>query len=56
MPEAEPQRASSPPAPPPRKGSFWDAFSSPRLALMLGIGFASGLPNPLTGSTLTAWL
>ena len=38
------------------KPSFWAAFSSPRLALMLGFGFAAGLPNPLTGSTLTAWL
>ena len=44
---------ASTPAP---KASFWDAFRSPRLALMLGFGFASGLPNPLTGSTLTAWL
>lgn len=41
---------------PAKKPSFWDAFSSPRLALMIGFGFASGLPNPLTGSTLTAWL
>lgn len=41
---------------PKRKPSFWDAFRSPQLALMLGLGFASGLPNPLTGSTLTAWL
>lgn len=45
-----PQERPAPPA------SFWDAFRSPRLALMLGLGFASGLPNPLTGSTLTAWL
>src|SRR5690606_31182957 len=43
-------------APPRVRGSFWDAFRSPRLALMLGLGFASGLPNPLTGSTMTAWL
>ncbi|MCC6877727.1 MAG: AmpG family muropeptide MFS transporter, partial [Sandaracinaceae bacterium] len=35
---------------------FTDAFKSPRLLLMIGLGFASGLPNPLTGSTLTAWL
>lgn len=56
MTEADPQPTAGPPPAPPRKGSFWDAFSSPRLALMLGIGFASGLPNPLTGSTLTAWL
>lgn len=42
--------------PSPRKPSFFDAFTSPRLALMVGLGFASGLPNPLTGSTLSAWL
>lgn len=40
---------------PPGRASFWDAFRNPRLALMLGLGFASGLPNPLTGSTMTAW-
>lgn len=39
-----------------RKPSFFDAFTSPRLALMVGLGFASGLPDPLTGSTLSAWL
>lgn len=47
--EREPEAAK------PARGSFWDAFRSPRLALMLGLGFASGLPNPLTGSTMTAW-
>lgn len=54
-----PQRtanAVTAPSAPPARASFWDAFRSPKLALMLGIGFASGLPNPLTGSTLTAWL
>jgi PAT family beta-lactamase induction signal transducer AmpG len=49
-------RPEVPTAAPPARASFWDAFRSPRLALMLGIGFASGLPNPLTGSTMTAWL
>jgi PAT family beta-lactamase induction signal transducer AmpG len=39
-----------------RAPSFWDAFRSPRLALMIGLGFAAGLPNPLSGSTLAAWL
>ncbi len=38
------------------KASFWDAFRDPKLALMLGLGFASGLPNPLAGDTLSAWL
>ncbi|MEZ4337779.1 MAG: AmpG family muropeptide MFS transporter [Sandaracinaceae bacterium] len=38
-----------------KKGSFWDAFRDPKLALMLGFGFASGLPNPLAGDTLSAW-
>ncbi|MEQ8457306.1 MAG: AmpG family muropeptide MFS transporter [Sandaracinaceae bacterium] len=41
---------------PGKKPSFWDAFRDPRLALMIGLGFSSGLPNPLTGSTMTAWL
>jgi PAT family beta-lactamase induction signal transducer AmpG len=54
--EPLPSKDPAPVTPPARKGSFWDAFRSPRLALMLGLGFASGLPNPLTGSTLTAWL
>ncbi len=38
------------------RGSFWDAFRSPRLALMLGLGFSSGLPNPMVGDTMSAWL
>jgi len=38
-----------------KQGSFWDAFRDPKLALMLGFGFASGLPNPLAGDTLSAW-
>ncbi|MGE0788497.1 MAG: MFS transporter [Sandaracinaceae bacterium] len=36
--------------------AFGDAFASPRLALMVGLGFAAGLPNPLVGDTLSAWL
>lgn len=35
---------------------FRDAFRSWRVAVMIPLGFASGLPNPLTGSTLTAWM
>lgn len=38
-----------------KQASFWDAFRDPKLALMLGFGFASGLPNPLAGDTLSAW-
>lgn len=39
----------------PGKPSYWDAFRNPRLALMIGLGFSSGLPNPLAGDTLSAW-
>lgn len=39
-----------------KKASFWDAFRDPRLALMIPFGFASGLPNPIIGDTLSAWL
>lgn len=35
---------------------FRDAFRSWRVAVMIPLGFASGLPNPLTGSTLNAWM
>lgn len=41
---------------PARNASFWDAFRDPQLALMVGLGFASGLPSPVNGSTLGAWL
>ncbi|MBK8479720.1 MAG: MFS transporter [Proteobacteria bacterium] len=33
-----------------------EPYRSWRVAAMLPLGFASGLPNPLTGATLTAWL
>jgi len=36
--------------------TFLQAFRSRRVAIMLPLGFASGLPNPLIGSTLTAWM
>jgi PAT family beta-lactamase induction signal transducer AmpG len=43
-------------AAPTKKPSFWDAFSSPRLALMIALGFSSGLPNQLAKTTLPGWL
>ncbi len=33
-----------------------EPFRSRRVAVMLPLGFAAGLPNPVTGSTLAAWL
>ncbi len=36
--------------------SFGQAFRSKRVALMVPLGFSSGLPNPLVGSTLGAWM
>lgn len=35
---------------------YVDVFKSPRIAAVLLLGFASGLPLSLTGSTLQAWL
>jgi PAT family beta-lactamase induction signal transducer AmpG len=35
---------------------YLEAFRSPRLAAVLVLGFSSGLPLALTGSTLQAWL
>jgi PAT family beta-lactamase induction signal transducer AmpG len=37
-------------------GEFIDAFRSKRIGFMLALGFSSGLPLLLTGSTLTAWM
>jgi len=53
--------AAGPPpdAPPPRAHSWratWAAFSDPHLAALLCLGFAAGLPLPLTGFTLRQWL
>lgn len=36
--------------------SWVSVFLRPRMALVLGLGFASGLPLGLTGSTLQAWM
>src|SRR5262245_19800758 len=37
-------------------GAFLDAFRSKRVALLVGLGFASGLPLLLSGQTLDAWM
>ena len=36
--------------------SYLDVFRSPRLAVILALGFSSGLPLALTGGTLQAWM
>ncbi|HXZ54807.1 MAG TPA: MFS transporter [Burkholderiales bacterium] len=36
--------------------SYLDVFRSPRLAVILALGFSSGLPIALTGGTLQAWM
>ena len=51
--------ASEAALPPIRRRRMLDvlgALSRPRVALMLGLGFASGLPNLLIFDTLSAWL
>lgn len=35
---------------------LFEPYRSWRVAAMLALGFASGLPSPLTGATLSAWL
>jgi len=37
-------------------GSFLGAYRSKRVAFLIGLGFASGLPLQLSGGTLTAWM
>src|SRR4051794_16764953 len=37
-------------------GRFFDAFRSRRVWLLVGLGFASGLPLLLSGQTLGAWM
>jgi PAT family beta-lactamase induction signal transducer AmpG len=46
---------SSPPPPPPRN-AYLQVFASRRIAAMLVLGFASGLPLALSTGTLQAWL
>jgi PAT family beta-lactamase induction signal transducer AmpG len=36
--------------------AFVDAFRSKRVGLLVALGFASGLPLALTGTTLSAWM
>ncbi len=36
--------------------SFFEVYGNRRVAILTGIGFSSGLPLALTGSTLQAWL
>ena len=38
------------------RSAYTEVFRSPRVAAVLVLGFASGLPLALTGSTLQAWL
>jgi PAT family beta-lactamase induction signal transducer AmpG len=49
----------STPAPKPRKPGIGDVFRAlrqPRIAIMLGLGFSSGLPFFLTANTLGYWM
>jgi PAT family beta-lactamase induction signal transducer AmpG len=36
--------------------SYLEVFRSPRLAVILALGFSSGLPLALTGGTPQAWM
>jgi PAT family beta-lactamase induction signal transducer AmpG len=38
------------------RGGFLDVFRSKRMAVLFLLGFASGLPLLLTGTTLQAWM
>lgn len=38
------------------RSSYLEVFRSPRLAVILALGFSSGLPLALTGGTLQAWM
>ncbi len=60
MPDATPPNGA-PEVRPPRPGrrrprEVLDALSRPKVALMLALGFSSGLPFMLIGNTLTFWL
>jgi PAT family beta-lactamase induction signal transducer AmpG len=37
-------------------GSFFRAFRSKRVGMLMGLGFASGLPLVMSGQTLSAWM
>ena len=36
--------------------TFLSAFRSRRVGMLLGLGFASGLPLAMSGSTLVTWM
>ena len=40
----------------PAEHGAWRVYASRRMAVLLGLGFSSGLPLLLTSATLTAWL
>ena len=57
-PDAEPEAPTTPP-PASRKRTAEQVFASltkPKVAVMLALGFSSGLPFMLIGNTLSAWL
>jgi MFS transporter, PAT family, beta-lactamase induction signal transducer AmpG len=37
-------------------GAFFGAFRSKRVGMLVGLGFASGLPLAMSGSTLSTWM
>ena len=37
-------------------GAFFGAFRSKRVGMLIGLGFASGLPLAMSGSTLSTWM
>ena len=39
-----------------RRSLYWDVFRDRRIALVLFLGFSSGLPLALSGGTLQAWM
>ena len=54
-PEAAPQTSATPtPAPSWREG--WAVYLQPRVLIVLLLGFSSGLPLALSGSTLLVWM
>src|SRR5579872_1790517 len=56
---ATPNDAAAPPAAPPRTRRWRDVVASlgqPKVAVMLMLGFSSGLPFFLSGNTLGYWL
>ena len=56
MSSARPAEAAPDPQAPPSPGVWQLALADRRIALMLALGFASGLPLALTSGTLQAWM